>query len=437
MSILGARAGLVSGVAALALLAAACTPSGTAASSAGAPAVVTGIAVQAVGQVVDTTGFPAIMPVDDVPPAPARPNVLFANGYNEHVAQLLAGHVQAGQQPTLEVVASNNELMGLRVHVHDADGAPVDSYTDWYSLTADAPLDPAEFITPAAQEDLGRPAAVAAAAGTSTVTGVLPVLPRTITHSLSFTPTGDLYWEFVEDGAAQGFSAPAEGRLTTLGTAAAQAAISPANPQVPRPVPDCSAQKCIALTFDDGPSEHTAAVLDSLAAYGSVATFFVNGRNIPGWDAVMTRMRDAGHQIGNHTQDHLSLDKLPPGEVAAQIRATANLLAPYPTAGSPLMRPPYGRYNDEVRAEVARAGYTLVMWDADPIDWDTDDPQVVIDRVLGDARRGSIVLSHDVTASTAVAYQTIIPELIRRGFTLVTVSELLGPTGPGEVHRRG
>ena len=180
MSILGARAGLVSGVAALALLAAACTPSGTAASSAGAPAVVTGIAVQAVGQVVDTTGFPAIMPVDDAPPAPARPNVLFANGYNEHVAQLLAGHVQAGQQPTLDVVASNNELMGLRVHVHDADGAPVDSYTDWYSLTADAPLDPAEFITPAAQEELGRPAAVAAAAGTSTVTGVLPVLPRTI-----------------------------------------------------------------------------------------------------------------------------------------------------------------------------------------------------------------------------------------------------------------
>ena len=360
-----------------------------------------------------------------------------ATGYNDHVAALMEGHRQAGHRAGAEVIASSSDLMGLRVRVTDQLGAEVDSYTDWYSLAADAPVDPEQFLVPGAAEELARPAAVAAAAGASTIRGILPVLPRPVARSLSFTGTGELYWEFVEQGQATGYSAPADEQLTELGSAAAAAAAAPANPRLPRPAPDCTAQQCIALTFDDGPAAETTPILDALAAHNSVGTFFVNGRNMSGQDAVLARIRDEGHQLGNHTQDHPSLSTLPPEGVAAQLQAVAQRLIPYPTAGSPIMRPPYGEFNAAARTEIAKQGYAIILWDVDPQDWATDDPQVIIDRVLGNTERGSIVLSHDTKPATVAAYQTLIPELIRRGFTLVTVSELLGPTAPGEVHFRG
>ena len=181
-------------------------------------------------------------------------------------------------------------------------------------------------------------------------------------------------------------------------------------------------KKMIALTFDDGPySPVTNRILDVLEKYNAHATFFVVGNRVNSYSSCVKRAVSLGCEIGNHTWDHTSLTTLSGSEVASQISRCNNAVFNLTGVMPSVMRPVGGAYNATVSNNV---GMPMIIWSVDTNDWKYRDSQHVINAILNNVKDGDIVLMHDLYASTAAAMETVIPELIARGYTLVTVSEL-------------
>lgn len=183
----------------------------------------------------------------------------------------------------------------------------------------------------------------------------------------------------------------------------------------------------ISLTFDDGPSPSaTPVILDVLQQYRVRATFFQLGSEVAKYPFVSKRVLDTGSEIGTHTYSHPNLTKLSLRDVKSQINtSSAEILLACGSAPG-LLRPPYGAYNDTVKTA---ASMPLILWSVDTLDWKTRDVQKDISAVLSNAKDGDIVLMHDIYMPTAEAVKTIVPELLKRGYQLVTVSELAAAKG--------
>lgn len=198
-------------------------------------------------------------------------------------------------------------------------------------------------------------------------------------------------------------------------------------------------QQEVALTFDDGPSsEWTPAILDLLRAHDARATFFILGASVAGREEILRRTAAEGHELGNHLFTHRDPATLADEDLRDELEQTSILLEQVVGSRPELFRPPYAETDVRV-AEVARAsGFArTVLRSVDPADWETDDADLIADRVLKRAGRGSIVCLHDAVPPepfkgsptrqpTVDALARIVRELGRRGYRLVTVSELLG-----------
>ncbi len=182
----------------------------------------------------------------------------------------------------------------------------------------------------------------------------------------------------------------------------------------------------MALTFDDGPGKRTNELLDVLEEYDAHATFFMLGKMIPGREDAIKRMSEIGCEIGNHSYDHPNLTSLGADGVSGQIGDTNSLLKQACGQAATVMRPPYGAVNDDVASGVK---LPMVLWNVDTLDWETRDTQAVIDNVLCNADDGDIVLMHDIYDTTIDAAVALIPQLIDKGYQLVTVSEMAQARG--------
>ena len=181
-------------------------------------------------------------------------------------------------------------------------------------------------------------------------------------------------------------------------------------------------EKMVALTFDDGPyTPVTFRIMDMLEAYGAHATFFVIGNRVANYPECLIRAVNLGCEIGNHTWNHTKLTKLSGSAVAQQIADCDQ--AVYNICGfhTRLMRPMGGSFNSTVAANV---GLPMIMWCIDTNDWRYKDTNHIITEILDNVKDGDIILMHDIYECTADAMEVVIPELISRGYTLVTVSEL-------------
>lgn len=101
------------------------------------------------------------------------------------------------------------------------------------------------------------------------------------------------------------------------------------------------------------------------------------------------------------------------------------------------MRPPGGFINGSVREALASYGQPAIMWSIDTMDWKTQNAKSTINTVLSKVQDGDIILMHDLYGATASAAESLIPELIKRGYQLVTISELASYRGgmqPGQVY---
>lgn len=178
----------------------------------------------------------------------------------------------------------------------------------------------------------------------------------------------------------------------------------------------------VALTFDDGPySRTTILILDILKKHNSVATFFVLGNRVQNNKNLLRRMIEEGSEIGNHSYNHKQLTTLSSKELKFQIDTTQKYILNIVGSEPAMLRPTYGSYDNKLKESI---NMPLILWSIDPMDWKYKDAEKIKNHVLSRVKDGDIVLMHDIFTTTADAVEQIVPELINRGFQLVTVSEL-------------
>lgn len=204
---------------------------------------------------------------------------------------------------------------------------------------------------------------------------------------------------------------------------------TPLSPRIPGvtvsrvAVPD----KVVALTFDDGPhGTLTPRVLDILRDNNVKGTFFMQGCNVKAHPQVVRRMVSEGHEVGNHTWNHAYLSKVSREKAESQLQSTNEAIRNACGIVPVVMRPPGGYTNAGVASWARqRFGFTTIMWDVDTNDWRKPGSSVVAARAVNGAKPGSIILVHDIHASTVAAVDAIVKGLKNRGYELVTVSELI------------
>lgn len=186
----------------------------------------------------------------------------------------------------------------------------------------------------------------------------------------------------------------------------------------------------ISLTFDDGPHPgYTPKILDILSEYGITATFFTVGENALYYPAALERCMKEGHEIANHTYSHKDLSHDSVEEIENEVIATEKIIYENFDVRTKLLRPPGGLYGKNVIKAAANLDYTLVLWNIDTKDWAHTSPEIIAANVLDSVKPGDIILMHDFigrNSPTPEALKLMIPELLRRGYKFVTVSELLG-----------
>lgn len=201
---------------------------------------------------------------------------------------------------------------------------------------------------------------------------------------------------------------------------------------------DCREAKCIALTFDAGPSEHSARLLDILEEERVPATFFLLGkRHIDTYPELVRRMADEGHEVASHTWTHRILTELEPDEIREELERTNDAVERLTGRRPTLMRPPQGRTNDTVHDISRELGLSEVLWSVTAKDYRTTDPDLITRRVLAQSSRDGIILLHDLYDGTVPAVPGVIDALKKRGYVFVTVPQLLAPgkAEPGAVYR--
>ena len=198
---------------------------------------------------------------------------------------------------------------------------------------------------------------------------------------------------------------------------------------------DCAVDKCVALTFDDGPGPFTDRLLDVLADADGKATFFMIGNKVAADPAGAKRVAQAGMEIGNHTWEHPNMTTIPAEFVPAQLTRANEAIAAATGQTPTLWRPAGGLTNDAVNAVAARTGLAGILWDVIPFDWINDsDLAATRYMLMTQIKPGSVVLFHDTYSSTVDIVEQFLPVLKANGYHLVTVSDLLGPRAPGSVY---
>ena len=209
----------------------------------------------------------------------------------------------------------------------------------------------------------------------------------------------------------------------------------------PRAISSVSTREpIVALTFDDGPDPaSTPAVLDVLDAFGLAATFFMIGRNAVEHRELVAEVIGRGHQVANHTRDHLWLDRQQPAVVRQQIIAGARCLTGVGAPSNRLFRPPHGWTSDVVARTTRREGLRSIFW-SDCLEHHLalGGPSYSAAAMAARAQPGSILLCHDGghldgphpqsidRSATVAALPLMLDAVLAKGLRFVTVSELAG-----------
>ena len=181
----------------------------------------------------------------------------------------------------------------------------------------------------------------------------------------------------------------------------------------------------VALTFDDGPSpKYTPLLLDGLKERNVRATFFLLGKNVKENQELEQRMQAEGHLLGNHTYNHVQLNKIPETTARQEILKTNNEI--YEATGKypEYMRPPYGAWKKNMELCVEMLP---VFWDIDTLDWKSQNVDAILKAAGEEPEDGSIILMHDEYQTSVEAALLIIDRLKEKGYEFVTVDELIVP----------
>ena len=204
--------------------------------------------------------------------------------------------------------------------------------------------------------------------------------------------------------------------------------------------PDLQQKPMIALTFDDGPKAGvTDWLLDELEKRNVKVTFFLIGSqaDLPENREIIRRMAEDGHQIGCHTYHHVQMTTLSENQQKQEIlqwyQAVSSIIGDFSYA----VRPPYGCVNNAVCRSL---NVPVILWSVDTEDWTGKSAGEIADYVISEAKDGDIILLHDIFEESVQGAVMALDDLMRRGYTFVTVNDLLADRGiaiqSGKVYRQ-
>ncbi len=187
----------------------------------------------------------------------------------------------------------------------------------------------------------------------------------------------------------------------------------------------------VALTIDDAPHPAlTPAILDVLAEHRARATFFVIGERVAGNEGTVRRIVEEGHELGNHLMADAPSIRLPAEEFEHQLLQTHDLLSRF----GPVrwFRPGSGWYHRRMLEQIRCYGYRCALGSAYAYDSHIRSAWYVSRHILRHTRPGAVIILHDGCASrwrTLDVLRQVLPELQRRGYQVVTLSELVEREG--------
>ncbi len=209
--------------------------------------------------------------------------------------------------------------------------------------------------------------------------------------------------------AAYGFHASAQGRRLPIYS-------------VDRPGDD----KKIAVTFDAAwENSDTDELIEVLAKHQAKATFFVTGDWVDRCQEDLKKLYDAGHEIGNHSDQHPHVAKINTNDLIADTKACYEKIKQITGEGPSLYRGPYGEYSDSMLTTIEGMGYKVIQWSVDSLDWKKPSLEQMVEKVVSKAQNGSIVLFHTDTVNTPQALDQILTQLTQQGYSFVRVSDLI------------
>ncbi len=182
----------------------------------------------------------------------------------------------------------------------------------------------------------------------------------------------------------------------------------------------------IAISFDAAwGGDNTERLLDILDAYDVKATFFLVDTWVQRYPQLVQAVSARGHEIGNHSTTHPQMSRLSREKILQELTTVADHIEALTGSRPALFRPPYGDYNNDVVLAARGAGYEVIQWSVDSLDWKNRGAEDLIRRATRNVSSGDIVLFHNDAKYILDALPAILKSYQQQGLSAVPVSELL------------
>jgi peptidoglycan/xylan/chitin deacetylase (PgdA/CDA1 family) len=191
-------------------------------------------------------------------------------------------------------------------------------------------------------------------------------------------------------------------------------------------------KNCVYLTFDDGPNaQYTPKILNILKNANIKATFFLSGKNMKKFPELVTKIIEDGHEIGNHSYEHLHPWKIGP------LRTWKDLIVPDKMIGNYLgsekailFRPPFGKLNIISILYIVIKRRKPIFWNIDPEDYNTHSVEKIVQTVMNNLSSYSVILLHDDRSKGTISSVQVTLNALKRiirllgsNYSFKTISE--------------
>lgn len=187
-------------------------------------------------------------------------------------------------------------------------------------------------------------------------------------------------------------------------------------------------EKKVAISFDAAwGNDDTRNILDILAKHNVHTTFFMTGGWVESYPDDVKAIYEAGHDLGNHSQNHKNMSQLSDEEIREEIMSVHDKVKELTGYDMFLFRPPYGDYDNDVIKCVRACGYYPIQWSIDSLDWKDYGADDIIARVCNNEnlKGGAIILCHNGAKYTPLALDQLLTNLEQQGYKIVPISELI------------
>lgn len=176
----------------------------------------------------------------------------------------------------------------------------------------------------------------------------------------------------------------------------------------------------VALTFDDGPSQYTKEIVDVLKEHDAGGTFFFIAQGIGNYIDQVNYVKSNGFSIGSHSLNHINIPTLPLKNQEIELVQSIELLNEVTNSHITFFRPPYGAYSEDLKDLIIEHDYRMVLWNNDPEDWKTSNPDSILKNIQVTDASGAIILLHE-SQSVIDALPMIINYLQELGLKIVNL----------------